>query len=190
MTPSEARARWDAGLPLTVLPPSHPWRRWLRRGGRDAHVEVYNLDLARVATPRATTLEVPLYNMRGELAGVRSARVMDNVPPEVPVHDTGLVMASPMGLALLRGEIVEQQQDHLGQTWNGSVQIVMGARIMLANGLAYGRRSVAAVLGVTHPDLWTTDLQQRLPRGAYYWFLGMGRSDSGEVEFGAWDDAA
>jgi hypothetical protein len=193
MTPTEARAHWDGGLPLTILPRFHPWRRWLRVCGRHADIDATVRDLARVGSAEATAIEVPIYNAEGEMVAVRSVELAGPQVAQDPTPTPGLVMADPMGLALLRGELAGSRRDGLGRDWSGWMTLVLGPRMVLAHGLGTALHGTSAVIGVTHPDAWTPDLAVQVPQGTSVRVIGGRRPHLADVArdtLGAWRIAA
>lgn len=154
MTPAEAQARWAASLPVTALPPRHPWRAWLRRSSMEA--EVVLGDLVRVRSPRARSVDVALTDHAGEISAVRSLRLPDDSDP-LPVDTPDLVLADSVARAVLAGRArlgsADVDDDQVAaMAWSGEVHLCMGPVIWLARGVhSSGRRQGHAVLGLLGP---------------------------------------
>lgn len=154
MTPAEAQARWAASLPVTALPPRHPWRAWLRRPPMEA--EVVLGDLVRVRSARARSVDVALRDHAGEISAVRGLRLPDDAEP-LPSDAPDLVLADPVARAVLAGRArlgsADVDDDLVPATsWSGEVHLCMGPVIWLARATGRGPRQEGhAVLGLLGP---------------------------------------
>lgn len=183
---------WIAALDLVrVLPKAYRWPRWVPTLGmdRDAWLRVYRLAVPTFSANgelaalrfRAVDRVAPLWaapaGCRIEDRGGRAALVttvrsgQDRELPKALAsagvgHGAGLVLADPMGLALLRG-----QRDDDGVRWDGRVVIVEGEPDLWAVAASGGNRiqrhpdgswSTFAAFAV-EAGSWTAELAARVP---------------------------
>jgi hypothetical protein len=170
---------WGVARPVNSDPEAS---RWLRERGLDVEA-VARLDLARVLNqdayggmrygklwrpawllaPWTTTnrIAVPAYTAEGRLASFRFRATSTTAPHKVEAPRgfavSGLVLACPIGRALLAGEPALDE-------WSGELVIAEGEPDWLtwATGLVARGGPRAAVLGVWS-GAWTPEIAARIP---------------------------
>lgn len=183
--PGEIAAVWALCGRLEALPGRHPVVGWLEEARRLDVATLGALDLARAlpeagdrpdwmprAVPDAYRLVVPVYDARGTLRSLRFRAVRDvgTAPKALPPRGfelAGLVLADPLGLALLRGEREDE-----GVRWDGRVVVAEGEPDFLSfagdpkrAAQAVATRQTHAVFGVVSGS-WTPAIADRIPSGA------------------------
>lgn len=182
---SEIAALWDACARLHTLPTRHPVVRYLEDARRLEAAVLGDLDLARAlpeegewptwvlsAVPKTYRLVVPVYDAIGVLRSVRFRAIHDvgRAPKALPPRGFdlgGLVMADPLGRALLRGA-----RDDDGMRWDGRVVVAEGEPDFCSFASDRNRRVQAVATGQTHAVLgvvsgaWTPGIAARVPTGA------------------------
>ena len=183
--PTEIAALWAACGRLDTLPARHPVVRYLEDARRLEPRALGVLDLARAlpddgewpswmmrTVPGLYQLVVPVYDVIGALRSVRFRAIRDvgKAPKALPPHGFnlgGLVMADPLGLALLRGAREDE-----GMRWDGRVVVAEGEPDFLSFASDPKRRAQALATGQTHAVLgvvsgaWTPGIAARIPSGA------------------------
>jgi 5S rRNA maturation endonuclease (ribonuclease M5) len=177
---------------VRVLPKTYRWPRWVPTLGmdRDAWLQVYRLavptftasgELAalrfravdRVGPRWTAPAGCRIEDRNGRAALVTTVRGKDRELPKALAsvgvgHGAGLVMADPMGLALLRGT---REDD--GVRWDGRVVIVEGEPDLWAVAASGGNRiqrhgdgfQTFAAFAV-EAGSWTAEIAARIPDGA------------------------
>lgn len=169
----------DLARLLPLDPSAYPWPSWIPWMGMD-----------RSEWLRVYRLAVPMYDHRGALRALRFRAVTHVREPspeggmrwrdlEIPeakkalaargVTTRGLVLADPVGVALLRGEL-ERLQEIEGIGWDGRVVVCEGEPDLWTWSTAARRGKKPAdaptwaVLGHA-PGMWTDAIAARVPSG-------------------------
>ena len=138
-----------------ALPEQFAWPNWLTR-----------------SVPELYQLVVPVYDSIGVLRSLRFRAVRDpgKAPKSLPPRGYdlgGLVMADPLGIALLRG-----RREDEGMKWDGRAVIAEGEPDFLSFASDENRRKQAVASGSTHAVFgvvsgsWSTGVAERIPAGS------------------------
>lgn len=179
----EVHALWSASRRLDAVPASDAAARYLTSRGLDAH-RCGLLDLSRVTAPpdawprwiplaglsrtewaHTYRIVTPMIDAAGEIRSLRFRAVGDVPTGKKALNPNGygyagLVMADPLGAALLRGERVDE-----GVAWDGRVVVVEGEPdfwTWSCHPARFGSPTTWAVLGVVSGS-WSEALADRIP---------------------------
>lgn len=181
----EVMALWEACARLETLPRSHPVLHYLEDARRLDSRVLGLLDLARAlpeqfawpdwltrSVPGLYQLVVPVYDSIGTLRSLRFRAIRDpgKAPKALPPRGYelgGLVMADPIGVALLRGAREDE-----GMKWDGRAVIAEGEPDFLSFATDENRRRQALSSGTTHAVFgvvsgsWSSGIAERIPPGS------------------------
>lgn len=185
--PDEVHAVWETCDRLDRLPPDDAAVQYLIGRGLVPAL-LAQLDLARVLPERWPTpaphwipssairtrihrLVVPVYNARGELRSLRFRAVSTHRAKSLPpagFNVTGLVMADPLGHAVLRGERADKNR----MPFDGRIVICEGETDFWTVAARPARLDRATAQGQTFAvfglvaGAWTPDIAARVPTAA------------------------
>lgn len=183
---AQLRAFWDACRPIHDAPDREPVRSYLRA---ERHIDPQRcglLDLSRVIPDtfapawipwagldraewhRLYRLVTPMFDATGVMRSVRFRAVVATSASKKTLNPKGygyggLVMADPMGRAVLRGERADD-----GVTWDGRVIVVEGEPdfwTWSCHPLRFGAAQTWAVFGIASGS-WSEEIARRIPDGA------------------------
>lgn len=196
---SDVLALWNASCRLDALPDVDEVVRYLTRRGLDPR-RCGVLDLSRAMAPReawprwipfvgmapvawARTYRIvtPMIDATGAIRSLRFRAVGDVPAGKKALNPngygySGLVMADPLGIALLRGDTSDE-----GITWDGRIIVVEGEPdfwTWSCHPRRFGQPSTWAVLGVVSGS-WSEALAARIPDRAHV-ILRTHHDDPGE----------
>jgi hypothetical protein len=176
----EVRALWATCVRFADVSDTHPAPVWIKTRGLDPRA-IDALSLAKVMPDRGPwppwlphnahsvhRVVVPMFDHIGELRSLRFRAVVprkDKALPPMGFNVTGLVMADPIALALLR----HQTEDEDRVSWDGRVVVSEGEPDFWTWAAMPRRMEAAATLRRTYACFgivsgsWTQDLADRIP---------------------------